>query len=134
MTSDRLYSKSLSYLNTLCHEITERCVGSEGNRQATYFFEKELTSLGWETTMPEFDAMDWEENGAVLRSGETYFDVFVSPYTLGFKGEAELVSASSVTELENLDGKGKFILLMGEIVKEQLMPKNFVFYNPEEHQ
>ena len=69
MTSDRLYSKSLSYLNTLCHEITERCVGSEGNRQATYFFEKELTSLGWETTMPEFDAMDWEENGAVLRSG-----------------------------------------------------------------
>jgi len=134
MTSEKLYSKSLIYLNKLCREITERCVGSEGNRQATYFLEKELTSLGWETTMPEFDAIDWEGNGAVLRSGETYFDVFVSPYTLGFKGEAELVSASSVTELENLDGKGKFILLRGEIAKEQLMPKNFVFYNPEEHQ
>lgn len=133
MTSDRLYSKSLSYLNALCHDTTERCVGSEGNRQATYFFEKELTSLGWDTTMPEFDAMDWEENGAVLRSGETYYNVFVSPYTLGFKGEAELVSASSVTELENLEGEGKFILLKGEIAKEQLMPKNFVFYNPEEH-
>jgi len=134
MTSDRLYSKSLSYLNTLCHEITERCVGSEGNRQATYFFEKELTSLGWEITMSEFEAMDWEENGAIIRSGEIFFNAFVSPYTLGFKGEAELVSATSVTELENLDGKGKFILLRGEIAKEQLMPKNFVFYNPEEHQ
>ena len=134
MTSDVLYSKSLSYLNTLCREITERCVGSEGNRQATLFFEKELTSLGWETTMHEFDAIDWEENGAVLRSGETYFNVLVSPYTLGFNGEADLATASSVTELENLDGKGKFILLRGEIAKEQLMPKNFVFYNPEEHQ
>jgi aminopeptidase YwaD len=134
MTSDKLYSKSLSYLNTLCRETAERCVGSEGNRQATYFFKNELSSLGWETTMPEFDVMDWEENGAVLRSGEINFNALVSPYTLGFRGEAVLVSASSVTELENLDGKGKFILLKGEIAKEQLMPKNFVFYNPEEHQ
>ena len=133
MTSDKLYSKSLSYLNTLCREIPERCVGSEGNRKATCFFEKELTSLGWETTMPEFDAIDWEDNGAVLRSGETFFNVLVSPYSPGFTGEAELVSASSVSELETLEGEGKFILLTGEIVKEQLMPKNFVFYNPEEH-
>ena len=84
MTSDRLYSKSLSYLNTLCREITERCVGSAGNRQTTAFFKKELSTPGWKTTMPEFDAIDWEENGAVLRSGETYFNVLVSPYTLGF--------------------------------------------------
>lgn len=28
----------------------------------------------------------------------------------------------------------KILLLHGEIAKEQLMPKNFVFYNPEEHQ
>jgi aminopeptidase YwaD len=133
MISDRLYPKSLIYLNTLCNEITERCVGSEGNRQATYFFERELTSMGWETTMPEFEAMDWEESGAVLRSGDTYFDALVSPYSLGFKGEGELISASSVAELEALEGNGKFILLRGEIAKEQLMPKNFVFYNPVEH-
>ena len=61
--------------------------------------------------MPEFDAMDWEEKGAVLRAGDINFNVHVSPYTLGFKGEAELVSASSITELENIEGKGKFILL-----------------------
>jgi aminopeptidase YwaD len=134
MTSDRLYSKSLNFLNIFCREITERCVGSEGNRQATYFFEKELSALGWKTSMPEFDAMDWEEKGAVLRAGDINFNVHVSPYTLGFKGEAELVSASSIVELENIDGNGKFILLKGEIAKEQLMPKNFVFYNPEEHQ
>jgi len=59
--------------------------------------------------------------------------VLVSPYSPGFTGEAELVSASSVSELETLEGEGKFILLTGEIAKEQLMPKNFVFYNPEEH-
>jgi aminopeptidase YwaD len=27
-----------------------------------------------------------------------------------------------------------YLLLYGDIAKEQLMPKNFVFYNPEEHQ
>jgi aminopeptidase YwaD len=133
MTSDRLYSKSINFLNILCLEITERCVGSEGNRQAGYFLEKKLSALGWKTSMPEFDAIDWEEKGAVLRAGDINFNVHVSPYTLGFKGEAELVSASSIVELENLDGNGKFILLKGEIAKEQLMPKNFVFYNPEEH-
>ncbi len=133
MTSDSLYSKSLIYLNILCREITDRCVGSEGNRQATIFIEKELSALGWKTSMPEFDAIDWEEEGAVLRAEGTYFNVFVSPYTLGFKGEAELVAASSIAELENTEGKGKFILLKGELAKEQLMPKNFVFYNPEEH-
>jgi aminopeptidase YwaD len=48
--------------------------------------------------------------------------------------EAQLVSASNVNELAGLDVAGKILLLHGDIAKEQLMPKNFVFYNPEEHQ
>ena len=48
--------------------------------------------------------------------------------------EAELICVSSVVELEQAQITGKLLLLHGEIAKEQLMPKNFVFYNPEEHQ
>lgn len=128
-----LLKKSQDYLRILCSDIAERCVGSDGNRQATAFFEKELSSNGWKTEMPEFDAIDWVQNGAALTSGEETFDVLVGPYSLGFNGEAELVSASTAGELSEIDARDKILFLHGEIAKEQLMPKNFVFYNPEEH-
>ena len=128
------YERSLQYLDMLCRTIPDRSVGSEGNREATSFFEKEISSIGWETESAEFDAFDWQDGGATLRSEKSEFEILVSPYSLGFKGEADLVSAGTVSELENTDIRDKIILLHGEIAREQLMPKNFVFYNPEEHQ
>ena len=123
-----------SYLKKLCEEIPERCVGSEGNRMATCFFEKEMSSFGWDTEMQEFEAIDWKDGGAKLQVDGSSFKVFVSPYSLGCDAEEHLISVSSVEELEQMDIRGKIVLLHGEIAKEQLMPKNFVFYNPEEHQ
>jgi aminopeptidase YwaD len=84
--------------------------------------------------MDEFDAIDWEENGAVLRSDDRNFNVLVSPYSLSFSGEGELISASTIEELSKINAKNKIIFLFGELAREQLMPKNFVFYNPEHHQ
>jgi aminopeptidase YwaD len=134
MTANLLLIRCKDYLKTLCADITERCVGSNGNRQATCFLEKELSLRNWETEMIEFDAIDWEENGAKLISEEENFDVLVSPYSLGFRGEGELISASTIEELSKINAKNRIIFLFGEIAREQLMPKNFVFYNPEEHQ
>ncbi|MCU7496691.1 MAG: M28 family peptidase [Ignavibacteria bacterium] len=125
--------KCLKYLNILCNEITGRSVGSRGNRQATEFFENEISSFGWKTFRQEFDAIDWKEDGAVLTACGSEFCAFPSPYSNGCEVEAELSAVSTVGELEKLDGRGKIILLHGEIAKEQIMPKNFVFYNPEEH-
>ena len=68
METANLFSKCQAYLKKLCVEIPERCVGSEGNRQAVRFFEKEISALGWDTEMPEFDAMDWEDGGATLQA------------------------------------------------------------------
>jgi aminopeptidase YwaD len=134
MTDDLLLSRCKEYLKTLCTDITERCVGSNGNRQATLFFRDELSSFGWKTETAEFDAIDWEEDGASLKSGNESFIALVSPYSPGFRGEGELVIASTTEELAQADTKNKIILLYGDIAREQLMPKNFVFYNPEEHQ
>jgi aminopeptidase YwaD len=47
---------------------------------------------------------------------------------------APLVVASTVDELERVEVGGKILLLRGDLAKEQLMPKNFPFYNPEQHQ
>lgn len=133
MRDSFLHQKCKDYLNTLCIDIAERCVGREGNRQATFFLEKELSARGWETLMNEFDAIDWEENGAKIKSGELIINALVSPYSNGFRGQGTLVSASTIEELSKIDAGNKVIFLHGEIAKEQLMPKNFIFYNPEEH-
>jgi aminopeptidase YwaD len=84
--------------------------------------------------MQEFDAIDWKDGGAKLQADGWCFKVFVSPYSLACQADGQLVSVSRVKELEEMDIKGKIVLLHGEIAKEQLMPKNFVFYNPAEHQ
>lgn len=129
-----LYKKSLYYLDVLCNRIEERHVGSEGNREATRFLVDEFQKAGWKTSAAELEAIDWNDGGASLESGGKAFEVFTGPYSLPFRGSAELLAASTIGELECSGMEGKIILLHGEIAREQLMPKNFVFYNPEEHQ
>jgi len=128
-----LYKRSESYLTTLCVDIPERCVGSEGNRVATHFFAQTVKKFGWDIDVSEFNAIDWIDGGALLECEGRNLTVLVSPYSLGCDVKGQLVSASSIQELEKSDGAGKIILLFGELAQEQLMPKNFVFYNPDEH-
>ncbi len=134
MEAEKLYQKSVSYLKTLCEDINDRSVGSAGNRQATYFFNKEISSFGWNSEISELNVVDWEDGGATLQAEDIDFKVLVSPYSLGCNVKEELTSISNIEEFKQTDISGKIVLLYGEIAKEQLMPKNFVFYNPEEHQ
>jgi len=127
-------TKAKSHLQVLCADIPERCVGSKGNRQATYFFKNELKKAGWHTEETLLHVMDWKTGGATLHCGQTSFEVFSSPYSLGCSVQGELVAASTLVELETAVLLDKVLLLHGEIAREQIMPKNFVFYNPEEHQ
>jgi len=128
-----LLDHSSQYLNQLCSVISGRSVGSEGNRQSTEYFESILSSFGWRTERQEFDAIDWQQNGATLKAGNLDFKAFVSPYSSGFSGSGELAIVSNIAELKNGRFQDKILLLHSDIAKEQLMPKNFVFYNPEEH-
>jgi aminopeptidase YwaD len=128
-----LTEKTERYLKTLCKNISERCVGSEGNRAATRFFAEIVSSFGWKTEMPEFPAIDWVDGGAQLHADNTHYELLVSPYSPGCDVAAELIEATTVDELEQIACGGKILLLSGAITKEQLMPKNFVFYNPDEH-
>jgi len=122
------------YLEKLCQDIQQRPVGSDGNRQATAFFQEVVQDFGWDVESTPFQAMDWQDGGAELRVDGEKFQIFPSPYSKGCSLETNLIKAGSVEELEKVDTAGKLLLLHGELTKEQLMPKNFVFYNPEQHQ
>lgn len=122
-----------TYLKRLCAVKPNRRTGSAGNREATTYFANTLRSLGYEIDDTPFDCLDYTSGEVSLRHGEEGFEVQISPYSLGCDSQAELVVVSTVEELRGAYCEGKLLLLKGEICQEQLMPKNFVFYNPEKH-
>ncbi len=131
--NDYQAEKAWRYLKQLCVEIPERPVGSAGNKAAVELFESCLSSFEFETAMPSFACMDWRGDGATLRvDGET-FPVQISPYSLEGKVSAPLCTVSTVDELKQVDGKGKIVLLKGEIARKQLLPKSFPFLDLPEH-
>lgn len=134
MTQSLLAGHAQSYLQRLCVEIPDRCVGSPGNRAATDFFADTIASFGFTIESPAFDCLDWTQQGAALSVGGQSFAAFVSPYSPGCVVRAPFTAISTIEELEAADVARQIVVLHGEIAKEQLMPKNFTFYNPEEHQ
>ena len=122
------------HLQVLCSEIGERRVGSEQNRRATDYAAKVLKESGWQVEQTELAVMDWKTEGATLTCGGEAFEVFSSHYSLGCNVRGELVAVSTIAELERADITGKVVLLHGEIAAGQIAPKNFPFWNPEEHQ
>lgn len=128
-----LLEKAKKHLNKLCVEIQDRSVGSEGNKTATRYADSIFITLGCQSEMVEMDVMDWYEEGAELTCRNEKFDVFAGPYSNGCDLKGRLYCASTLEELEKTDASDGILLVHGEIAKEQLMPKNFVFYNPEEH-
>jgi aminopeptidase YwaD len=129
-----LAAKAEGYLSTLCGVKPNRRTGSPGNWEATLFFDTTVRAHGYQTDVAPFEALDHSNNGAVLRSDKESFEVYTSPYSIGCDAEAELVAVSTLGELETVDCAGKILLMVGAICSEQLMPKNFAFYNPEHHQ
>ncbi len=134
MADNVLHQRTKDHLNILCSEITDRRVGGEGNRKATEYLKKVFSGSGWETEETLLSVMDWRTDGATLSCGEKSFEIFSSLYSLGCSVKGELVPVNSFEELRKADISGKIAFLHGAIASEQIMPKNFVFYNPEEHQ
>lgn len=134
MNSDSLARLAGIHIQKLCEEIPTRQVGSAGNQAATRYFADVMAQNGFTMESQPFDCMDMRLGKIELTADNQSFQAFISPYSLGCDFRAELVKAATIEELEELDIKDKLLLLTGEITCEQLMPKNFVFYNPEHHQ
>jgi len=125
--------KASEYLETLCRVKPNRRTGSKGNRAATDFFYETIKPWGYTIDATPFSCLDFESDEVSLVGNGNSFDIYISPYSLGCDVTAELVIVSTIEELKKCNCAGKILLMKGEICAEQLMPKNFVFYNPEHH-
>ena len=133
MSNHPLIARSIEHLHALCVEIDSRRVGSPGNQAATRYAAAVLRSFGFRVETPTFACIDWSDHGANVSAGSEGFDASPSPYSLGCRIEAPLVCATTLRELQAADAGGRILLLQGGLAREPLMPKNFPFYNPDEH-
>jgi aminopeptidase YwaD len=131
--SSRTSIETAAALRKLSLEIPNRSVGRPGNRAATAYFEAMVASCGFTTESPAFDCLDWIQDGAALSVDGFAYEALVSPFSPGCQVQARLAVVSTIEELQAVAAQGQVLLMRGALTKEQLMPKNFPFYNPDEH-
>ena len=111
----------------------ERPVGTPENENVNSILEKEFRSLGMDIVYLPLDCDVWHKGEAFIDCGGTKTMLHTSPYSQPCSVCAPLVSASFLAELHTLDCAGKILVLLGELSKEQLQPKDYLFYFPDEH-
>ena len=132
---DKIYAdKASTYLQTLSSVKPNRRTGSSGNRDATRFFAEVIEGFGLSVDIQPFDCLDYIRGKSLLKSDDMKYELFTSPYSMGCDVSSEIIAISSLDNLAACSCENGILLLHGSLCDEQLMPKNFVFYNPEHHQ
>lgn len=126
-------SKAAEHLHKLVNVKPNRRTFSTGNREATDYCANIMCQLGWAVETEPFEGLDYKRDKVSLSSSTKSYEIYGSPYSLGCDIKTNLVVVSKVEELEKTSCDGKILLMRGSICSEQLMPKNFVFYNPDNH-
>ena len=125
--------KAKEYLKTLCSVKPNRRTGSPGNLVATEFFATTVKKWDYTIDTTPFPCLDYESEKISLVHQDQAYEVLSSQFSPPCDVTTELVTVSTVEELEDCRCTGKILLMRGDICSEQLMPKNFVFYNPDHH-
>lgn len=120
----------------LCLTHPDRHVGGAGNRAANGLFADEAAARGFVVERLQFAAREWVPGAAgasVELAGGECVALQAGPFSAAFDGDAPLVSATTVEELEALDRPGAILLLHGKIAAEQITPRNYPFYQLDAH-
>ncbi|NCB93396.1 MAG: M28 family peptidase [Clostridia bacterium] len=121
------------YLQVLCNEIGTRPTGSEANQKAVDYVSEEFEKCGCQVQRQKFDCMDWTHRECSLMVDGKEVSIFPAPYSLACDVQGKIVCVNSLDELRRTEITEKIVLLCGELASEPLMPKSFVFWNPDEH-
>ncbi len=129
-----LLDKANEYVQDLSTRFPSRRVGSPANQAASAYIRSVMEGFNLSVSAQRFECQDHFAHGIELTCGGRSFNALISPHSLGCHLSAELGVAADLPTLQSAELEGKILLLKDELTKEQLMPKNFTFYNPEQHQ
>jgi len=132
--SKKLIKMAEQQLSFLCNEINERHVGSKGNQITADYLKELLEKANFEIEEQYFSCFDWEGKDVIFKVDGVQYEANIGPYSNKCDLRAPLCHASTLEELKELNSRNRVVLLTGELTKEQLVPKNFPFYNIEKHQ
>jgi aminopeptidase YwaD len=120
----------------LCGPHPDRHVGGPGNRAANELFADEVAANGFGVEYVAFDALEWvpgpTEASLEFADGER-IPLQTGPFSAGHDGEGPLIAISTAEQLATLNSPGAILLLHGEIAAEQYTPRNYPFYQLEQH-
>ena len=125
--------KILNYLGVLCRQLGPRPVGSENNRQTAEFVASQFKTNGHHVIRQSFECSEWKCDKVRLYFHDKERMAFASPFSPPCHLNLPVKAFDNQEKLMNADLKGKIAVLHGDLTKESLMPKNFRFYNPDEH-
>ncbi|MCF8000544.1 MAG: Zn-dependent exopeptidase M28 [Halanaerobiales bacterium] len=123
-----------NHLDFLCNEVKERYVGSQGNQITADYLKNVMKKADFEIKEQHFNCFDWQGKNVIFKVAGVQYQANIGPYSHSVDLKAPLSHASTLEELKKLKGNSKVVLLTGELTEEQLVPKNFPFYNIEKHQ
>jgi aminopeptidase YwaD len=122
-----------NHMKTLCQTIGARPTGSAKNKSAVDYAFGVLQNCGLQTYKQEFDWIDWRNYGATLTIDGQSVPAEPAEYSLPCDINAEFICLDTVAALQKAEVSNRIVVMHGDLCKETLMPKNFEFYNPEEH-
>ncbi|MDV0447020.1 hypothetical protein MsAg5_08890 [Methanosarcinaceae archaeon Ag5] len=110
----------------------ERPTGTPNNESVNLFLENEFKRAGFQVQSLPFECTVWETKKSIFKIGDADFDIEASPFSTSFDGSTKTIVIDSLDKLKKADCSGKIIILCGELTKNQLQPKDFPFYYPDE--
>lgn len=123
-----------TYLTEICEVIKSRPTGSSNNQKAVEYIEKILTQNGLTVTRQQLSCMDWQNNGAFLSILGEACPIEASNYSAPCDLTAPYLCVGTLEQLRMCSAKGKILVIYDELCQEPLAPKNYPWYNPENHQ
>ncbi len=128
-----LLSELKEILNYICVDIGERLTGSENNKWMESHAKNYFEDNDYKVELQDFLCIDWKNKGAELSFGGKRIRAKPSYYTRSCSFEGEYIKIASIDELKKCNLNNKIAVLYDDLVKEQIMPKNSPFYNPDRH-
>lgn len=122
------------HLTQLCEVTGARPTGSDANKAATQYAAKVFRDLGFDVALQPFPCMDWKNAGAQFAVNGQAVEAVAAEYSLPCDVIGELVLVKNMAELKEAQLENAICVMYGDLCKEPLIPKNFAFWNPEEHQ